>query len=420
MKTHTQIKKEGRARFAFTLVELLVVIAIIGILIALLLPAVQAAREAARRMQCTNNLKQIGIAVHNHHDATKELPSSGYTKIWKTYAQLIGDVPGTEGAYPDNGRENLGYLVLLCPFMEQQALYDKIMAMSLSTTATFFYPEHGDAVPYGTQTENPWLNSQISTLLCPSAGVKQSGNSGRDIGLNSYFANRGNFSYWDYTTERVESVKCYGPIVGTRRGEALSFASVSDGLSNTILASEVVVGNGRAGSMSVKGGVVQNFMALGGDLDWKNGSPALCRSLAGSGGEFIDTVDNTEIDDSGIWGIGRRWASYQPMQSTFNTAAGPNSPTCTRGVSVGEMGRQALVSASSNHTGGVNVLIADASVTFVSDTINTGNLAWDPANPRPGEPTALWGIARLCPGPSPYGVWGALGTCSCGETVSIP
>ena len=99
----------GNSR-AFTLVELLVVIAIIGILIALLLPAVQAAREAARRMQCTNNLKQMGLAVHNFHDARKGLPPS-----------TIGYIPGTLGP---GHNPNASFWVLLLPYIEQNATYE--------------------------------------------------------------------------------------------------------------------------------------------------------------------------------------------------------------------------------------------------------------------------------------------------------
>src|SRR5262245_2029090 len=90
-----------KSRSAFTLVELLVVIAIIGILIALLLPAVQAARESARRTQCSNNLKQIGLAIQSYHDNTKYLPPSRIADHWATWA------------------------VLILPYMEQESLYEQ-------------------------------------------------------------------------------------------------------------------------------------------------------------------------------------------------------------------------------------------------------------------------------------------------------
>ena len=98
-------------RRAFTLVELLVVIAIIGILVALLLPAVQSAREAARRMQCANNLKQMALAVHNYQTAMQgQMPiSSGY---------------GAEGTSPSAQRSGKGWIVCILPYLEQQALYD--------------------------------------------------------------------------------------------------------------------------------------------------------------------------------------------------------------------------------------------------------------------------------------------------------
>src|ERR1700759_2499081 len=98
-------------RRAFTLVELLVVIAIIGILIALLLPAVQAAREAARRMQCSNNLKQIGIAMHNYHDATLSLPS--------------GSVHTGLNAAVDFTLDRSNWALAILPFCEEMQLYSK-------------------------------------------------------------------------------------------------------------------------------------------------------------------------------------------------------------------------------------------------------------------------------------------------------
>lgn len=138
MSTKRIAGSPARLAKGFTLVELLVVIAIIGILIALLLPAVQAAREAARRSQCTNNLKQIGLALHNYHDTFKTFPP---------------------GAWNEANRGNrLAYTVFILPFMEQQAVYDEF---------DFEYPN------YTGVNLNPGIRL-IPAYHCPSCRFKQS------------------------------------------------------------------------------------------------------------------------------------------------------------------------------------------------------------------------------------------------------
>ncbi|GHT39798.1 hypothetical protein FACS189427_13780 [Planctomycetales bacterium] len=129
---------------AFTLVELLVVIAIIGVLIALLLPAVQAAREAARRMQCTNNLKQIVLAVHNYHDTQKALPT-GMSPLHKTLAFA--------------NQNNFSLLVKLCPYNETQAIYDSIANEPACA------PQGGTGKVFPND-----IRKNFAWLLCPSAG----------------------------------------------------------------------------------------------------------------------------------------------------------------------------------------------------------------------------------------------------------
>ncbi len=147
-------------RSGFTLVELLVVIAIIGILVALLLPAVQAAREAARRIQCTNNFKQVGLAIMNYESANKELPLA-YTPNW-TGTPLTGDCDNrVQGvAAKNNGKRQHNVITFILPYFEQQATYDQI------DLGRHYFDKTVNA---SGASNHDATNTVITELLCPSA-----------------------------------------------------------------------------------------------------------------------------------------------------------------------------------------------------------------------------------------------------------
>ena len=148
----------SRQKPGFTLVELLVVIAIIGILIALLLPAVQAAREAARRAQCTNHLKQVGLAMHNHHDTHRRFPHGNYNFLDHT-----GYTPPPYGTDTDSGtgsgphmQDRRCWMHDILPYIEQGPLYDRFQEYMETNASALGFPE---------------LDTVIPTLMCPSDPV---------------------------------------------------------------------------------------------------------------------------------------------------------------------------------------------------------------------------------------------------------
>lgn len=195
-------------RNAFTLVELLVVIAIIGVLIALLLPAVQAAREAARRIQCANHCKQIGIAVHNFHDVNRFLPDGG--RHW-------GNAPVFVNGRAAVGRQQLaGWGMQILPYMEQENLYDgtqgasdeaKIIALIGTPIDTYFCPSRGRPRVFTHTTQN-WYDPRGARTHAQT----------------------------DYAGSNLHN---HGAIIrndGTQ-GE-ITFAAITDGTSNTLLIGE--------------------------------------------------------------------------------------------------------------------------------------------------------------------------------------
>ena len=168
----------ARHRFAFTLVELLVVIAIIGILVALLLPAVQAAREAARRMQCSNNLKQFGLALHNYHDTYKVFPPAGVSYGVDAINPNCGS--GRYCLEWDAGERSpsIGWQVRVLPFIEQQPLWDRVSSEGDRLHTAYFNvavdgkPARLKQVPYarcpsdaGSGPDSNWVQGNYSGSL---------------------------------------------------------------------------------------------------------------------------------------------------------------------------------------------------------------------------------------------------------------
>jgi len=376
-----KIRGGGNIR-GFTLVELLVVIAIIGILIALLLPAVQAAREAARRMQCTNQMKQYGLALHNYLDVHKVFPAN-------------------RGNYK-NGL--LGANVAVLPFLELIARYE------------WFAAQPGaDPRPW---TCAPEWAGPISAFLCPSDGNSRTNNIDPALawasenlrpGRTNLITCRGDSamtcsefgaeSYHDADTDDWKLRN--SPYVITRAPFGFRTCGpegFTDGLSNTVGISECVVADS-VGSQMVKGGVSNQPV----HAHWVTPAECLARTdpanpkrLAGTAADVWD-----EPFRGGFWSDGR--ASY----TGFITSYPPNSPNCGAG-------NPGYFAAQSFHTGGVNVGMMDGSCFFISDTINCEGrnvrLITELSNGYADSPNR----------PSPHGVWGALGTKNCGESVTLP
>lgn len=212
----------------FTLVELLVVIAIIGILIALLLPAVQAAREAARRSQCTNNLKQIGLALHNYHDTFKTFPPGVIWGQGCMGANVGGDTgrdmcPGTTPPPAHHHTWN----ALILPFLEQKPLYD---------TIDFKRPAWGQA----------FVGTAVPVLRCPSDGNFRTPRESNNIAITNYPGSEGyhwhaapccmgNWDPWNRLLGLTHNISFHGIFTQTWTTE---ISMITDGLSNTIACAE--------------------------------------------------------------------------------------------------------------------------------------------------------------------------------------
>ena len=346
-------------RLGFTLVELLLVFVIIGVLLGLLLPATRTAREAARRMSCSNNFKQIGLAIQNYHAANKHLPSA---------------MMGSGGTSPMSGNQNrLSGFVALLPFLEQQALWEKISQPS--TKAGVTYPQMGPA-PW-VDTYDPWT-TDIPTLRCASDPAVA-----ETFGLTNYAFAIGDAGRAIHAPDSVRGV--FACRCTTR------FRQIRDGLANTIAMCEIATS---LDDRSLSGqAAISSSSILDDPRQWD---------------EFRDTVRpsffKTEVTLS-RHGRGSRWADGAATFNLVTTILPPNRANVAIGQGEAEDG---LWTAASRHQGGCHVLMADGAVNFISDSIECGDQS---------HPT--WTPSQMAELPeSPYGLWGALGTAAAEEDLA--
>jgi prepilin-type N-terminal cleavage/methylation domain-containing protein/prepilin-type processing-associated H-X9-DG protein len=351
-------------RRGFTLIELLVVIAIIAVLIALLLPAVQAAREAARRAQCTNNLKQIGLALHNYVQTNDCVPPGALPTYDPTGKAII-----------NNG--SFSALSRLVPFMEQQALMN---------AANFSVAALNSAG--GVLINQTTLLTRIDSFLCPSdtppswvGSVNPPLTTTRAPG-NNYFASVGSTLEYDNS----QTTGPNGVFALVVRGTPTRLADIIDGTSNT-----VAYGEWRTGSGNI------NLITIPTDAVFLGSFPSgVSRGSAGvnmpAGGtafqkwvvQCAGIVGNSTNRKGKTPTLGENWAIGLNGYTIGMTLLGPNPPYPNCITSASGFENPGMWTYSSRHAGGANTLLADGSVRFLKSSINLPTL-WALGSRAQGE-----------------------------------
>jgi prepilin-type N-terminal cleavage/methylation domain-containing protein/prepilin-type processing-associated H-X9-DG protein len=377
MNTPHIVGRAADRRAGFTLVELLVVIAIIGTLVGLLLPAVQSAREAARRGQCSSNMKQMSLSVLNYESVRQRFPAASYSPAFKT---VLGG---------SNSYERWSFLPAVMPFMEQTEVYNDTISW-LQANPTGNRPWSTGASGGITAPTVRYLSS----IICPSEITKKP--AAGSATYTSYHCNRGDIPMnWDYLERRGPFVR--GDTTGNSSlpptDQTTAISDIRDGTAKTVMLGEVCIGNNSSDQLSGTG-TTASFTGAG-------TAPAVCLTLITANG-YSTYVTNG-------YNPGGRWMDSCGGYTQFFMAAGPNTPRC------GQSGETwTPVPASSYHSNGVTVAMCDGSTRFVSDTVDAGDPSVGQTNP------ANTGSPQSYSGQSIRGVWGAMGTMRGNESASLP
>jgi prepilin-type N-terminal cleavage/methylation domain-containing protein len=330
---------------AFTLVELLVVITIIGVLISLLLPAVQAARESARRTSCTNNLKQLGLALHNYHASYNCFPGLGATTAtsFSVQAKLL----------PFVEKKNLQELIDFNQPLYLGSSHSQVLNPAQVTPARSVVPLFRCASDY---SENLYEDtSKTPSEVMAGGNYAVCSGSGTGTNYDLRYPTDGMFYY----------------------GSARGFRDMADGSSNTVVMSEMLLGLRRnvAGSLPGKREAQRLIGYIAGAVPNPAGTPG----LSGLGNPDLAVLASSSLEWYGYRGFG--WIVGKPYASTMSTYAPPNTPVPDMfSMGIG------FFAARSNHPGGVETMLGDGSVRFVTNKIK-------------------------------HDLWWALGTCDGGEAL---
>jgi prepilin-type N-terminal cleavage/methylation domain-containing protein/prepilin-type processing-associated H-X9-DG protein len=315
----TQLHKPRRG---FTLIELLVVIAIIGVLIALLLPAVQSAREAARRAQCVNNLKQLGIALHNYHDTIGTLPLGRSIPFDRSFSQFAR----------------------ILPYIE---------AGSIATAINF-------DLAYSTPANLTAAQTRVSVLTCPSDAADAVP---AETGPTSYRANEGTSVVMWHGKSDPTNINAGMPAPNGLffSDMKVNIAGIRDGTSNTAAFSEHVLGDF---SQTIATEKADTF------------APGTYPANPDEAVQFCRDVNWRDVARQGYSNVGAPWLWGYHSTSSYWHSGPPNTKSCMYPPS------RIMTVANSYHPGGVNVCFADGSVRFVKDTVAIGT--WRALGTRAG------------------------------------